>query len=99
MPLFAAIFEDRADPEAIRAANEAAHLAWLDRHRAEVRIAGALRPEAGAMPTGGLWIIEAKDMEEARRICEDDPFFRAGLRTGYRLLHWSRGFPKEPVTI
>jgi len=99
MPLFAAIFEDRADPEAIRAANEAAHLAWLDRHRRQVRMAGALRTESGVTPTGGLWIIEAADIEEARRICEDDPFFKAGLRTGYRLLHWSRGFPKDPVTI
>ncbi len=99
MPLFAAIFEDRGDPAAIRDANEAAHLAWLDRHRAQVRMAGALRAEAGAMPTGGLWIIEAKDIEEARHICEEDPFFKAGLRTSFRLLHWSRGFPKEPVTI
>lgn len=99
MPLFAAIFEDRADPDAIRAAHEAAHLAWLDRHRAAVRMAGALRPASGATPTGGLWLIEASDIEEARRICEEDPFFRAGLRTSYRLLHWSRGFPKEPVTI
>ena len=99
MPLFAAIFEDRVNPEAIRAANEVAHLAWLDRHRAQVRMAGALRSEAGAMPTGGLWIIEAETIEDARRICEEDPFFKAGLRTSLKLLQWSRGFPKEPVTI
>ena len=100
MPLFAAIFED--DPEAaerVRAIAEDDHLAWLDRHRDSVLVAGALRPADGGPPTGGLWLIEAETAEAARRICTEDPFYRLGLRTSFRLEAWSRGFPKRPVTL
>jgi uncharacterized protein len=100
MPLFAAIFED--DVEAaprVRAVAEDAHLAYLGKHRDAVLIAGALRPAPDAVPTGGLWIIEADTREEAARICEADPFFTAGLRKSYRLDSWTKGFPSGPVTF
>ena len=100
MPLFVAIFED--DQEAaprVRAIAEEAHVAWLEDHRAQVLMAGALRPADGGEPTGGLWLIEADTAEIARRICVEDPFYVEGLRKSFRLEAWSRGFPKEPVSI
>jgi len=100
VPLFAAIFED--DPEAaerVRAVAEDAHLAWLEAHREQVLVAGALRPAEGGAATGGLWLIEAETAEEARRICVEDPFYVQGLRKSFRLDAWSRGFPKLPVTL
>jgi uncharacterized protein YciI len=99
MALFVAIFEDRLDRQDVRAATEDAHVAYLDRHRDAVLVAGALRPEPDAVPTGGLWIIEAPSRGEAVRICEEDPFFTGGLRRSYRLESWSKGFPKAPVTL
>jgi uncharacterized protein YciI len=99
MPLFAAIFEDHLDRKAVREAAMDAHLVWLDRHKRQVRMAGALRPDTGAPATGGLWIIEAADRAEAERICKGDPFYTEGLRKSFRLEAWSRGFPDEPVTI
>jgi uncharacterized protein len=100
MPLFAAIFED--DPgaaERVRAVAEADHLAWLEKHREQVLVAGALRPADGGAANGGLWLIDAETAEEARRICVEDPFYRQGLRKTFRLESWSRGFPKRPVTL
>jgi uncharacterized protein YciI len=99
VPLFAAIFEDHLDRKAVRDAAMAAHLAWLDRHRKQVLMAGALRPEPDGTATGGLWIIEAASRAEAERICTEDPFFTSGLRKSFRLESWSRGFPEQPVTI
>ena len=54
MPLFVAIFAD--DQEAaprVRAIAEEAHVAWLENHRDQVLMAGALRPADGGEPTGG----------------------------------------------
>jgi uncharacterized protein YciI len=100
MPLFVAIFED--DQEAaprVRATAEEAHVAWLEDHRKQVLMAGALRPADDGEPTGGLWLIEADTAEIARRICVEDPFYVEGLRKSFRLEAWSRGFPKDPVSI
>jgi uncharacterized protein len=100
VPLFAAIFEDDpAAAERVRAVAEDDHLAWLDRHRDKVLVAGALRPAEGGPATGGLWLIEAETAEEARRICLEDPFYVQGLRKTFRLESWSRGFPKHPVAL
>jgi uncharacterized protein YciI len=100
MPLFAAIFEDDlAAAERVRAVAEEAHVAWLEKHRDKVLVAGALRPAEGEPATGGLWLITAESAEEARRICTEDPFFVHGLRKSFRLESWSKGFPKEPVTL
>jgi uncharacterized protein YciI len=100
VPLFAAIFEDDlAAAERVRAVAEDAHVAWLEKHRDRVLVAGALRPTEGGPATGGLWLIEAESAAEARRICTGDPFFTEGLRKSFRLESWSKGFPKKPVTL
>jgi uncharacterized protein YciI len=100
LPLFAAIFEDDMEAaERIRAVAEDAHVAWLEKHRDKVLVAGALRPAEEGPATGGLWLIEAASVEEARRICTEDPFFTEGLRKSFRLESWSKGFPREPVTL
>ena len=58
-------------------------------HREQIRLAGGVRDEPGGPPDGGLWILDnIKDRAEAVRLCEDDPFFTAGLRQSYVLKTW-----------
>jgi uncharacterized protein YciI len=84
-----AIFEDREGALAIREANAQAHFDYLERHRDQIRLAGGVRDEPGGPPDGGLWILDnIKDRAEAVRLCEDDPFFTAGLRASYVLKAW-----------
>jgi len=84
-----AIFEDKPEALAIRQANQDAHVAYLEAHRHQIRLAGGLRDEPGAPPHGGLWIIDnIADRAEAVRLVENDPFFVAGLRASYRLQAW-----------
>jgi len=84
-----AIFEDRPDALAIREANAQAHFDYLERHRDQIRLAGGVRDEPGGPPDGGLWILDnIADRADAVRLCEDDPFFTAGLRAGYVLKAW-----------
>ena len=49
-----------------------------------------MRPEPGGKFCGGLWVLEVESRAEAARLCEDDPYFRLGLRTGYRLYAWGK---------
>lgn len=84
-----AIFEDRLGALAIREANAQAHFDYLERHRDQIRLAGGVRDEPGGPPDGALWILDnIADRAEAVRLCEEDPFFTAGLRQGYLLKAW-----------
>jgi uncharacterized protein len=85
-----AIFDD--DPKAlkVRADHHEAHFQHLALHSEKIRIAGGLRPEPGGTFCGGLWVLEVESREEAVRLCEGDPYFILGLRTGYRLYAWGK---------
>ena len=84
-----AIFTDRPGALAIREASAAAHFDYLEAHRDQIRLAGGVRDEPGGPPDGGLWILDnIRDRAEAVRLCEEDPFFTAGLRQSYVLKAW-----------
>jgi uncharacterized protein YciI len=84
-----AIFEDKPGALHIRETQAKAHFDYLAARRDKIRLAGGLRDEAGQPPNGGLWILDnIAGREEAVRLCEEDPFFTAGLRQSYTLHAW-----------
>lgn len=98
--LFAILFTDRPGTAHIRTANLQAHIDWLEQHRDLVPVGGSLRVQPGDTPRGGLWIAEAdssKDQLEA--LIRTDPFFIAGLRANYEILHWSKANPDRKALI
>ena len=60
--------------------------------------AGPLQDEGKDKPTRGMFIIRAKSFEEARKILDEDPFHKKGLRT-YKLYRWSLNEGSINVTI
>jgi uncharacterized protein len=88
--LFAVIFNDKPGQGRVRAAHLQAHIDWLERHKEVVRVAGSLRRAPEAVPKGGLWIAEAASKAQLEALIESDPFFVAGLRQSYEVLHWSK---------
>jgi len=86
---------DRADGAAIRRANREAHLAYAREHATMIRVAGPLFDDAGETMVGSLFILEADDLETARRFNRDDPYTRAGLfeRVEIRPFRWLLGEP------
>ncbi|GAC1348049.1 MAG: hypothetical protein NVSMB18_35020 [Acetobacteraceae bacterium] len=92
--LFVVQFEDiYADqPERLpeRAEHMAAHLAFLAEHSDRVIAAGALRPTADDVPSGGIWIINADSKAAVEAIYRDDPFWKADLRKSVQVSHWAK---------
>ncbi|WP_374672828.1 YciI family protein [Acidovorax temperans] len=87
--LFAVIFTDKPGCCDIRAAQLSAHIAWLEAHKDIIPVGGSLRAEPGTVPKGGLWLAEAESKAQIEALLQTDPFFTAGLRQSYEILHWS----------
>jgi hypothetical protein len=92
------LFEDTPEMAAVRAAEEPAHLAFLDAHRDEIPMAGGLRDEPGGAYAGGLWVFEVESRERAIALIERDPYWLAHPRP-YRLLVWGKALPQYTVAM
>ena len=88
--LFAVLFTDKPGHGALRAENLEAHVRWVAEHRDCVLVAGSLRVEPGAVPKGGLWIVEAPSKPAVLDLMKSDPFYTCGLRQDVEVLHWSK---------
>ena len=97
--LFAVIFTDKPDHGAVRVANLQAHIDWLEQHKDIVPIGGSLRHELGQVPKGGLWVAEAESKAQIEELLKTDPFFTAGLRQTYEILHWSKANGERKILI
>lgn len=89
---FVVLFEDAPGAGIdVREKHMPEHLAFLQRHSANVDAAGPLKNQNGSI-AGGLWIVDAGDESEVHNLVEEDPFWSAGLRKSVRILSWSRVF-------
>lgn len=75
--LFAVTIEDRPGMAATRRAVRAAHIAWLERHREMLVLAGPIMDGEGNS-IGSVRIIEAPDRAAVEALTDGDPFARAG---------------------
>ena len=89
---FIALFED--DPTApadLRQKHMPAHLAFLEKHAAEVQAAGPLVAEDGR-PGGGIWVLDVAGFEAVDQLVTEDPFWPTGLRKTVTVLRWNQVF-------
>jgi uncharacterized protein len=93
-----ALFEDEPAMAAVRQRLEPAHLAFLEAHRDEIRMAGGLRDEPGGPYVGGLWVFEVASKARAIELIEADPYYQAHCRP-YRLLAWGKALPQYEVRM
>jgi uncharacterized protein YciI len=75
--LFAVTIDDKPGMAATRRAVRAAHLAWLERHREMLVIAGPVM-DAGGNSIGSVRVVEAPDRAAVEALTEGDPFAQAG---------------------
>lgn len=77
MALFAFHCRDGEAGAALRESHLAAHLAHVEAHLSDYAVAGPLKHEGRTV--GSLLIVKARDMAQARRTFEADPYFIAGV--------------------
>jgi len=85
--------EDRPAGEAtpIRDATREAHLAYLDRHKDIVVLAGGTLAEDGATRTGSVFIINVPNRQAAETFSAEEPFRKAGLFKKVKITRMRRG--------
>ena len=76
--LFAALCFDKPDGLDLRLATRAGHLAFLEKHAAQVKLGGPFL-DAAEKPVGSLLILDCADEAAARALLADDPYAKAGL--------------------
>ena len=60
-----------------------AHLAWVEEHMANIRVAGPLKDDS--LIIGSLYVLEADTIEQAEQILHRDPYYLADI--------WARSLP------
>jgi uncharacterized protein YciI len=86
---------DKAGSGDIRAANRAAHLAYLESFGDKVFAAGPTLTEDGGAMTGSVLIVEFDDGAAAERFTTDDPYAKAGLFDSVTIRPWRKVLPKS----
>lgn len=97
--LFVIRFTDKPDSQPVREQYLEEHIAWLDKRRESVLVAGSLRQEPDANPVGAFWVVEAESKNRAAEIFESDPFWTNGMREKVEIYHWSKAFPEEKALV
>lgn len=88
---------DGPNGAAVRAAERAAHFAYLDANRDKMVLGGATLAEDGATRTGSVLIINVRTRAEAEAFAENEPFRKAGAFASITLTRMRRGqwFPEN----
>ena len=91
--LYIMVNEDRPAGEAvpIRDATREAHLAYLDRHKDIVVLAGGTLAEDSATRTGSVFIINVPNRQAAEKFSAEEPFRKAGLFKTVKITRMRRG--------
>ena len=93
--LFVVSCTDKANSGPLRAQNREAHLAYLASQGDRLKAAGPYLNAVGTAPAGSLLIIEAEDIDAARKFSEADPYAVAGVfgQVDIRPWRWLIGNP------
>ncbi|WP_292534277.1 YciI family protein [Methylocystis sp.] len=86
--LFVAICLDKPDHVDLRLSTRAAHLAFLEKHAARVKLGGPFLD--GETPIGSMLILDCEDEAAARALLGEDPYALAGLFASVELKPWKR---------
>jgi uncharacterized protein YciI len=89
--LYVILFEDDESRAEMRSRHMADHLAFLEANTA-VKAAGPLSDADTGAAAGGLWLVEAANLEAVQALYRADPFWPTGLRKSVRVLRWRQVF-------
>jgi uncharacterized protein YciI len=93
--LFAFVCVDKPGHGQVRLENRAAHLAFLEGHKANLVAAGPLQTDDGTAMVGSLLIMDFADRGAAEAFAEADPYAAAGLFESVTIRRWKKVLPTD----
>ena len=87
---YAVLFEDNDEFAHVRPKFMADHLQFLGDNSDKIEAAGPMKDSRTQDPAGGLWIVEAGNLEQVQALVEADPFWPTGLRHSIQILEWTQ---------
>ena len=87
---YAVLFEDNDEFAHMRPKFMADHLQFLADNSERIEAAGPMKDGRTQDPAGGLWIVDADNVEQVQNLVETDPFWPTGLRKSIRILEWTQ---------
>jgi uncharacterized protein YciI len=90
--LYTVFFVDDPAHAAVRDRMMPAHLDFLAKNSDRIRAAGPLRDAADDAPSGGLWLVDAKNHDSVVALYQGDPFWPTGLRRSVKICEWRQVF-------
>ena len=73
------ICSDATDSAALRRDHLQAHLAYIEKVMDRISVAGPLFADAADAMNGSCFIYRTDDLDEARALLHNDPYYRAGV--------------------
>ena len=68
-----------------------AHVGYLNDHPETIMISGPLLDDAGTTSIGSVLLLDVPDLAAARKLTEEEPFYKAGLYKKTMLNRWRFG--------
>lgn len=93
--MYAVICFDRPGSAALRDANRAAHVAFLDANAARIVYGGPLKNTSDGPSTGALIVLDCATREEAEAVIGADPFYRGGVYESVSVRAFKQVFPRQ----
>jgi hypothetical protein len=93
--LFAFYCLDKPGHAQVRLENRAAHLAFLETHKANLVAAGPLQTDDGGAMVGSLLIMNLEDRAAADAFAAADPYAAAGLFESVAIRRWKKVLPAD----
>ncbi len=97
--IYVLFFEDNDNHADMRTKYMAEHLTFLSQNASNILAAGPLKDTDKGSSAGGLWLVDADTLAEAKALIEQDPFWPTGLRKSVRVLEWTRVFAAGETLI
>ena len=81
---------DKPNSEALRRRESAAHMSYLEVHKALLLACGAKRSDDGKHAFGGIYLLDVDTRAAAEAFIADDPFSQAALFERVVIQRWSK---------
>lgn len=98
MPFLIETF-DKPDLQALRLEVRQAHLKYLDANAKILLACGAKLSDDGEAASGGIYLVDLDNREEAERFINADPFYQAELFAEVKIMRWRQAYFNRKNTL